>query len=85
MYRLIVRETNRYAGQEQRRLAKPLGWIELTVNKLHMWLGLYFAMGIVQKPSLQSYWEKEQVTVAPSFGNIVQQQIYEHIAFYTFC
>jgi len=50
-----------------------------------MWLGLYFAMGIVQKPSLQSYWEKEQVTVAPSFGNIVQQQIYEHIAFYTFC
>lgn len=58
LYRLIVRETNRYAGQE-RRLVKPLGWIELTINELRTWLGLYFAMGIVQKPTLHSYWEKD--------------------------
>lgn len=79
LYRLIVRETNRYAGQAQRRLAKPLGWIELTINKLRMWLGLYFAMGIVQKPSLQSYWEKDQVTVTPSFGNIMSSNRFMNI------
>ena len=71
LYRLIVRETNRCAGQEQQRLAKLLGWIELTINELRTWLGLHFAMGIVQKPSLHSYWKKDQVTVTPSFGNIM--------------
>lgn len=71
LYRLIVHEMNHYAGQERPRLAKPLGWTELIINELRTWLGLHFTMGIVQKPSLHSYWEKDQVTVTPSFGNIM--------------
>ena len=44
-------------------MVKKAAWIGRTVTELRMWLGLYFAMGIVQKPSLYSYWEKDQVTV----------------------
>ena len=47
LYRLIVRETNRYARQEQQRLGKDLRWRELTIDEFHTWLGLYFAMGLV--------------------------------------
>ena len=60
LYRLIVHETNRYARQEQQRLGKHFGWKELTINEFKTWLGIYYMMGIVQKPSLHSYWEKKQ-------------------------
>ena len=33
LYRLIVRETNRYARQEQQRLGKDLRWRELTIDE----------------------------------------------------
>ena len=79
LYCLIVRETNRYAGQEQQRLAKPLGWTEPTVNELRTWLGMYFAMGIAQKPTLHCYWEKDQVTATPSFGNIMSRNRFMNI------
>lgn len=73
LYRLIVGETNCYAGQEQQLLAEPLGWIELTVKEFRTWLG------IVQKPTLHSYWEKDQVTATPSFVNIMSRNIFMNI------
>ena len=60
LYRLIVHETNRYAKQEQQCLGKHFSWKELTINEFKTWLGIYYMMGIVQKPSLHSYWEKKQ-------------------------
>jgi len=44
-------------------MVNKAAWIDRTVNEFRMSLGLYIAMGIVQKPSLYSYWEKDQVTV----------------------
>lgn len=79
LYRLIVCETNHYAGQEEQQLAKPLEWTELTVNELHTQLAMYFAMGIVQKPTFHSYWEKDHVTATPSFGNIMSRSKFMNI------
>lgn len=79
LYRLIVRETNRYARQEEERLRKRLDWHELTANELKTWLGLYYKMGVVQKPTLHSYWEKNKVTETPGFGKIMSRDRFMNI------
>lgn len=71
LYRLIVHESNRYVRQEEQRLGKNVNWTELTINEFRTWLGLYFAMGIVQKAMLHSYWEKTGVTTTPAFGKVM--------------
>ena len=79
LYRLIVRETNCYAKREEDRLGKPLGWEQLTIDELQTWLGLYFMMGVVQKPTLHSYWEKNKVTETPDFGKIMSKDRFMNI------
>ena len=74
LYRLIVRETNRYARQEQQRLGKDLRWRELTIDEFRTWLGLYFAMGLVQKPSISAYWERNKITSTPGFGQTMPRE-----------
>ena len=74
LYRLIVRETNRYARQEQQRLGKDLHWRELTIDEFRTWLGLYFAMGLAQKPSISAYWERNKITSTPAFGKTLPRQ-----------
>ena len=71
LYRLIVRETNRYVRQEEQRLGKQVNWTELTINEFRTWLGLYFVMGIVQKPTLHSYWDKTGMSATPAFGKVM--------------
>ena len=77
LYRLIVRETNRYARQEQQCLGKVLQWRELSIKEFRTWLGLYFAMGLVQKLSIWAYWEMNTLTSAPAFGEIMPRQRFE--------
>ena len=79
LYRLIVRETNRYARQEQQRLGKDLQWRELSIEEFRTWLGLYFAMGLVQKPLILAYWETNSVTSTPAFRKIMLRQRFESI------
>lgn len=74
LYRLIVRETNRYARQEQQRLGKDLRWRELTIDEFRTWLGLYFAMGLAQKPSISAYWERNKITSTPGFGQTMPRE-----------
>ena len=77
LYRLIVRETNRYARQEQQHLGKDLQWRELSVKEFRTWLGLYFAMGLVQKQSISAYWETNSVTSTPAFRKIMLRQRFQ--------
>ena len=79
LYRLIVRETNRYARQEQQRLGKDLQWRELSIEEFRTWLGLYFAMGLVQKPSISAYWQTNSLTPTPAFTKIMPRQRFESI------
>ena len=66
-------------SSEPQCLGKDLGWKELTINKLKSWLGLYYMMGIVQKPSLHSYWEHNKVTQTPGFGAIMKRDHFKSI------
>ena len=51
LFRLIVGETNRYAGQcrqhEPKKGRKHSEWYEVTVPELKTWLGLLLTMGLV--------------------------------------
>ena len=67
----IVEQTNLYA---QKCMAKPprrgeahLPWSALTVPELRTWIGLIFAMGVVQKVGrLAEYWSRHFYTSTPS-------------------
>ena len=68
----IVEQTNLYA---QQCMAKPprrgdahLPWSALTVPELRTWIGMIFAMGVVQKVGrLAEYWSRHFYTSTPSF------------------
>ena len=59
---LIVRETNTYAAQKiQARSFIPLlsriqDWKPVTKDEIYVVLALFMLMGIIQKPTLRSYY-----------------------------
>ena len=62
---LIVRETNTYAAQKiQARSFTPLrsrmrDWKPVTKDEMYVVLALFMLMGIIQKPTLRSYFSKK--------------------------
>ena len=84
LLRDIVTETNRYA---QQCLAQPpkrgdahLPWTELTVPELRSWLGLIFAMGVVQKIGrLSDYWSTHANTSTLAFSRTMPCKRFLHI------
>ncbi|KAK2159268.1 hypothetical protein LSH36_155g01044 [Paralvinella palmiformis] len=73
LFRLIVGETNRYAGQcrqhEPKKGRKHSEWYEVTVPELKTWLGLLLTMGLVQKKGrLGEYWLTHNLTQTPGFS-----------------
>ncbi|KAK2143563.1 hypothetical protein LSH36_831g00039 [Paralvinella palmiformis] len=73
LVRLIVGETNRYAGQcrqhEPKKGIKHSEWYEVTVPELKTWLGLLLTMGLVQKKGrLGEYWSTHNLTQTPGFS-----------------
>jgi len=61
---LIVRETNTYAAQKiQAKSFIPLrsrmrNWKPVTKDEMYVVLALFMLMGIIQKPTLRSYFSK---------------------------
>lgn len=64
---ILVRETNRYADQKIAQKARPpriLGqhsrfrnWVPVTPDEMLAFIGIVLSMGIVKKPTFESYWE----------------------------
>ena len=87
LLRLIVGETNRYAGQ---CMAKPpkLGrkhteWSDVSIPELKTWLGLMLAMGIVQKKGrLGEYWSTHWLTQTPGFNDMMPRNRFLQILRY---
>ena len=72
LLRLIVTETNRYAGQSMEtpstRGRKPMAWHDLTMPELKTWLCLMITMGVVEKKGrLGEYWSNHWLTQTPAF------------------
>ena len=83
---LIVRETNTYAAQKiQARSFIPLrsrmwDWKPVTnTNEMYVVLAFFMLMGIIQKPTLQSYFSKNCILATPIFGPIISMDRFESI------
>jgi hypothetical protein len=74
LVQLIVDETNKYAQQEISKSIKPRTfssrirkWEDVTVDKMYVVLALFMLTGIVQKPTLRSYYAKNHLLFTPYF------------------
>ena len=83
---LIVLETNRYAQQYQNArgnlfsFRSPVrGWTPVTSNEIYTVLGLFLLMGIVQKPTVRSYFSKKKIISTPSFSEVISRERFELI------
>ena len=82
---LTVRETNTYAAQKiQARSFIPLrsrmrDWKPVTKDEMYVVLALYMLMGIIQKPTLRSYFSKNYILATPIFGSIISMDRFESI------
>ena len=87
LLRLIVGETNRYAGQcmakPPKRGRKHTEWSDVTIPELKTWLGLMLAMGIVQKKGrLGEYWSTHWLTQTPGFNDTMPRNRFLQILRY---
>jgi len=82
---LIARETNTYAAQKiQARSFIPLrsrmrDWKPVTKDEMYVVLALFMLMGIIQKPTLCSYFSKNYILATPIFGSIISMDRFESI------
>ena len=83
---LIVRETNTYAAQKiQARSFIPLrsrmrDWKPITnKDEMYVVLALFMLMGIIQKPTLRSYFSKNCILATPIFGSIISMDRFESV------
>jgi len=72
-----VRETNTYATQKiQARgffllRSRMWDWKPVTKDEMYVVLALFMLMGIIQKPTLCSYFSKNYILATPIFGSII--------------
>ena len=83
-FELISVETNRYAMQYLDDTADPpprtrfLSWIDTSKAEKKAFIALQIAMGLCQKPSIPSYWNKFWLTYTP-FNSIMSRNRFELI------
>jgi hypothetical protein len=80
----IVRETNRYAeqflrGRELAVRSTARAWKPVTEGDIYIVLGLFMLMGIVQKPTLRSYFSTKRVISTPGFKDVITRERLEII------
>jgi hypothetical protein len=80
----IVEETNIYAEQflRGRKLSSrstARAWKPMTEGEIYVVLGLFLLMGIIQKPTLRSYFTTKRVISTPGFGDIITRDRLELI------
>jgi hypothetical protein len=57
-------------------------WASVTENEMFVMLGLYLLMGIIQKPTLRSYFSRKRILSTPWFGDIISRDRFEQIKFF---
>ncbi|PNF18924.1 hypothetical protein B7P43_G18030, partial [Cryptotermes secundus] len=84
MVNQIVTETNRYAEQFLRGRDLPVrsparAWKPVTEGEIYVLLGLFMLMGIIQKPTLRSYFSTRRIMSTPGFRDIISRNRLELI------
>lgn len=79
----IVMETNKYAEQTIQSnsiLSRTMkNWKPVDEAEIYVLLGIYMLMGIVQKPSIRSYYCKDPFIETPIFSKIMKKERYDLI------
>ena len=82
-FALMATETNRYYSQihlRNRENVKPNArmnlWYETSANEIKQFLGLTLNMGIVEKPSIRSYWSTDSLIETPIFHKTMSRDRY---------
>jgi hypothetical protein len=82
----IVVETNRYAEQfinsrgSLFTFRSPVRqWRPVMENEIYVVLGLFLLMGIIQKPTLQTYFSRRRILITPGFGEVISRDRFELI------
>ncbi|XP_069685025.1 piggyBac transposable element-derived protein 4-like [Periplaneta americana] len=80
----IVLETNRYAEKFiNSRVFPPRSsmrqWTPVTLNEMYILLGIFLLMGIIQKPTLRSYFARKRLISTPGVGDIISRDRMELI------
>ena len=57
-------------------------WKEVSTQEMKTMLGLTFFMSIIQKPSINSYWETNSMMITPHFGQCMGRDRYSFILRY---
>jgi hypothetical protein len=75
----IVEETNRYANQHLanavlRRRSRLLEWHNVVLGELWIWLALVIQMGVVQKPTIQNFWSRNELLDTPFFRHYMTER-----------
>jgi hypothetical protein len=75
----IVVETNCYAERRNARgrlftfRSHVRQWAPVTENEIYVVLGLYLLMGIIQTPTLRTYFSRKRILSAPGFGDVISR------------
>jgi hypothetical protein len=80
----IVKETNRYAEQflrgcEPSARSPAKAWKPVTEGDIYVVLGVFMLMGIIQKPTLRSYFTTKRVISTPGFTDVITRDRLELI------
>lgn len=89
----ITKFTNLYAEQERNkkgmifpRRSRDWDWQPVTVDELYLYFSLLMLMGIVQKPSVKSYYSKNSLLESPIFPSTMPLERFQLISKYLhFC
>lgn len=73
----IVTQTNIFAQQQPGPAAKS--WLPVTVEELHIFLGMKILQGIVSKPEERMYWTTSEVFETPIFSKLLTYRRYYDI------
>lgn len=82
----IAEQTNLYAQQKRASLGMVFSrrsrmneWINVTTEEIYVVFGLYMLMGIIQKPTIRSYFSKKDIISTPTFNKIITSDRFESI------
>ena len=82
----IAIETNIYAEDHTpsgiSRLSPQTQWEPVTVDELYIVFGLSLLMGIIQKPTLKSYFSTHHLISTPGFRDVMARNRFEQILRY---
>jgi hypothetical protein len=94
IWRMLVRETNKYAGISienanntgtMRRNSRMKAWVDVTVREMKKFIAVMLNMGLIYKQNLESYWDMSRTQKTPFFSETMGLKRYQLISSMLHC